>query len=86
MNKKQFKVILDKYSKAENIITQLDGEFGINLYYSSRENFYNLYNYIIFKLFEQLYGEYGRELIENYLFEETNITFDELCIKLNINE
>lgn len=86
MNKTQFKILIDKYSKAENIVTQLDREFGINLYDSPKENFYNLYNYIIFKLFEQLYGEYGRELIEDYLFEETNITFDELCIKLNINE
>lgn len=86
MNKNQFKTIIDKCQLAENIIVQLDGEFGINVYNSPKENFYNLYNYVIFKLFEQLYGEYGRELIETYLFEETDITFDELCIKLNINE
>lgn len=78
MTKKELKDIIEKYQSAESDVINLDSEFGINIWNSKNENFYNKLNYVIFKLFETIYGNKGRELIENYLFEPTNITFDEL--------
>ena len=86
MTKKDLENIICKYNSAESEVVELDARFGICLYNSSNENFYNKYNYVIFKLFEHMFGNEGRELIEEYLFEVTNLTFDELCEKLNINE
>lgn len=86
MTKKDLENIICKYNSAESEVVELDSRFGICLYNSSSENFYNKYNYVIFKLFEHMFGNEGRELIEEYLFEVTNLTFDELCEKLNINE
>ena len=33
-----------------------------------------------------MFGYDGKNLIEDYIFEQTDMTFDELCEKLNINE
>lgn len=86
MNKNQFKKLLDKIIQAENEVSQLVEEHHINYKDAPKENFYNLYNYVIFKFIGVLYGEYGRELIESFLFENTDMTFDELCEKLEIYE
>lgn len=86
MNKAKLKKIIDKYRAAEEEIIRLDSTFGICLYNSKNENFYNKYNFVIFKLLDALFGVENRELIEDYIFEQTDITFEELCKALNINE
>lgn len=86
MNKAKLKKIIDKYRAAEEEIIRLDSTFGICLYNSKNENFYNKYNYVIFKLFDALFGAENREIIEDYIFEQTDITFEELCKALNIND
>lgn len=86
INKETFKAIIDKYSEAEEIISQLDNDYGINLWDSSNENFYNKYNYCIFELLQSIFGEDGRMLIEDYLFGGLDATFDDICISLEINE
>lgn len=78
ITKNEFKKILDSYQTAENQVMQLDSEFGITLYNSSDENFYNRYNYVIRKLFENLFGDIKADLIESYIFDETDLTFDKL--------
>lgn len=79
MTKETLNNIIEKYKDAENQITELDGEFGICLWNATKENFYNKYNYIIFKLFEEIYGIEKEQLLEEYIFEQIDqMTFDEL--------
>lgn len=86
MNKENLKKIFDKYQSAESDILELDKRFGISVFNSKNENFYNKYNYIIFKLFEYIFGNDGRELIENYIFDELDMPFEELYKNLKIYE
>lgn len=85
MNQTKLKKIIDKYRAAEDEIIKLDSTFGICLYNSKNENFYNKYNFIIHKLFEAFFGFENTELLEDYIFENTDITFEELCKILNVN-
>ena len=85
MTKKELKILLDKCVESHNDVMNLNRTFGINMFMSTKENFYNKYNYVIYKLFEHIFGDFGRELIEEYVFDE-GITFVELCEKLNIYE
>lgn len=86
MTKKELENLIIKYNSAESDIIDMNARFGICVYNSEDENFYNKYNYVIFKLFKHFFGENGRELIEDYIFKETDMTFDELCEKLNVYE
>lgn len=85
MTKKELKILLDKCVESHNDVMNLNKTFGINIFMSMKENFYNKYNYVIYKLFEHIFGDFGRELIEEYVFDD-GITFVELCEKLNIYE
>jgi hypothetical protein len=85
MTKKELKILLDKCVESHNDVMNLNKTFGINMFMSTKENFYNKYNYVIYKLFEHIFGDFGRELIEEYVFDD-GITFVELCEKLNIYE
>lgn len=85
MTKKELKILLDKCVESHNDVMNLNKTFGINIFMSTKENFYNKYNYVIYKLFEHIFGDFGRELIEEYVFDD-GITFVELCEKLNIYE
>lgn len=86
MTKKELENLICKYNSAESDIIDMNARFGICIYNSEDENFYNKYNYVIFKLFEHMFGDEGRDLIEEYLFEVTDLAFDELCEKLKIYE
>lgn len=78
MNKDELRNIIEKYIEAENDISKLDDEFGICVWSSKKENFYNKYNYIIFKLLENIYGPEKKELLEEYIFNQVEMTFDDL--------
>lgn len=79
MDKELLKTIIEKYKEAENQVMRLDKEFGIRLWDARENNFYNTYNYIIFKLLESIYGTEKEQLLEEYIFEQIdNLTFDEL--------
>jgi len=82
MKKQHVKKILDRYISAEKEITDLDDKFGIRIWDSRNENFYNKFNYVIFELLDMVFTEKGRMLIEDYVFNQTNITFDELWERL----
>ena len=86
MTKKELENLICKYNSAESDVIDMNARFGICIYNSEDENFYNKYNYVIFKLFEHTFGYDGKNLIEDYIFEQIDMTFDELCEKLNINE
>lgn len=77
MNKEFLKKILDKYIEAENEVSELDKQFGIEIWNSGKENFYNKFNRVIFDMFEYAFGPINKELIEMAIFEQ-NMTFDEL--------
>lgn len=78
MNKDELKNIIEKYKNAELDVQELDGKFGICIWNSKRENFYNKYNYIIFKLLENIYGTEKEQLLEEYIFDQIEMTFDDL--------
>jgi hypothetical protein len=79
MTKETLTHIIEKYKEAEEQVCEIDDKYGIRIWNSARENFYNKYNYIIFKLFEELYGTNKTELLEEYIFEQiSEMTFDEL--------
>lgn len=86
MVKENLKKILECYERAHKSVLKLDEEYGVKIWDSKKENFYNQYNYIIFKLFEELFGEENRYLIEDYLFKQKDITFDDLYKTLNNGE
>lgn len=83
MTKIELKTLCDKYKFAESQISDLDRTYGICLWNSNKPNFYNEYNYIIFKLLEEIFGEQNRMLIEEYLFDQSSMTFDELWDIIN---
>lgn len=83
MTKEQLKTLIDKYKFAEKQISDLDRTYGICLWNSNKPNFYNEYNYIIFNLIEDVFGEKKRILIEDVIFDQTSMTFDELWDILN---
>ena len=85
MTKDELKNIIEKYKNAENDIIELDDKFGVRIWNSKNENFYNKYNYIIFKLLENIYGLEKEQLLEEYIFEQIEMTFDELYNYLENN-
>lgn len=85
MTKDELKNIIEKYKNAENDIMELDDKFGMRIWNSKNENFYNKYNYIIFKLLESIYGLEKEQLLEEYIFEQIEMTFDELYNYLENN-
>ena len=76
MMKEKLQRIVDKYKEAERQVDQLD-ELGVCIWNSKKENFYNKYNYIIFELFNEIYGPEKGSLVEDYILGETTLTFDE---------
>lgn len=78
MSKDELKNIIEKYREVEKDVSKLDGEFGICIWNSKKENFYNKYNYIIFKLLENIYTPEKKELLEEYIFDQVEMTFDDL--------
>lgn len=85
MTKETLQKIVDKYKEAEHHIDQLDEQYGVCLWNSKSENFYNKYNYVIFELFNEIYGLEKGSLIEDYIMDETTLTFDELYDYLESN-
>lgn len=83
MTKEHLKKLIEKYQSAEKQISDLDMNYGICLWNSGKENFYNAYNYIIFDLLSQVYGEQKKQLIEDFMFQQTDMTFDELYDAIN---
>lgn len=84
MTKQQLKDIIDKYQTADDEVSQLDRLYGICIYNAYSENFFNKYNWIIFKLLEYQFGAKNIEMIENYIFKQVDMTFDELCEALEV--
>ena len=82
MKKDELKNLIERYQFAEQQISKLDREFGICLWNSQKSNFYNEYNYIISKLLKEIFKEKS-EVLEEYLFDQTSMTFDELYDYLN---
>lgn len=79
MIKEELHRIVEKYKEAENQVSEMDSKYGVCIWNSKSENFYNKYNYIIFKLLEEIYGIEKEQLLEEYIFEQTaEMTFDEL--------
>lgn len=74
------------YKKTEQIIFELGNKYGIEVWNSKYPNFYNNYNLLIHNLLVSIFGEENTNLIEEYIFEQTDISFDELCKILNIHE
>lgn len=85
MTRKELEKHIKLYKETENIIFELDNKYGINVWNSNIPNFYNNYNLLIHNLIVGIFGEENAELIEEYIFEQNNLTFDELCNHLNIN-
>lgn len=88
MTKDELKNHINLYKKTESIILELDNNYGIQVWNSYNPNFYNNYNLMIHNLLLSIFGEDGVELIEEYIFDQITITFDELweCLTKYNNE
>lgn len=78
MTKAELKKHIDLYKETEQVITDLDDKYGINVWDSRHPNFYNNYNLLIHNLLVEIFGDEKTELLEDYMFDQTDITFDEL--------
>jgi len=76
ITKEQFKNLIDRYVQGNNKVAKI-ATLGIDIW-SAEKSFYNDYNYVIFRLFAYLFGEKNGQMIEEYIFEQINIPFDEL--------
>jgi hypothetical protein len=85
MDKDELKNIIEKYREIEDDVSKLDDAFGICIWNSKKENFYNKYNYIIFKLLENIYTPEKKELLEEYIFDQVEMSFDDLYNYLENN-
>ena len=85
MSKNELFEHIELYKKTEKDVTQLDDQFGIRIWDSTKPNFYNNYNLIIHHLLVSIFGEEHTQLIEEYAFDQIDMTFDELCKILNIS-
>jgi len=72
------------YKNTEDTVFELDEKYGINIWGSPNPNIYNNYNLLIHNLLVDIFGDEKTDLIESYIFEEMDITFEQLCEKLNI--
>lgn len=86
MTKQQLLKNIELYKETEESIFKLDTEFGINIWNSANPNFYNNYNLIIHNLWIEIFGENNTELLENFVFEQIDISFDELCEILKVKD
>ena len=86
MNKDDLKKHIELYKSTEQTIFELDNKFGINIWNSAKSNFYNNYNLIIHNLLLDIFGEEKVELLEDFIFDQTNLTFDQLWEILNKDE
>ena len=84
MTKKELENHITRYRNVENVIYELDNKYGINFFNAKFSNFYNEYNYIIHSLLVSIFGNEKTDTIEEFIFEQNNVTFDELCKYLNI--
>lgn len=86
MTKQELLKNIELYKNTEKSIFKLDEEFGINVWNSANSNFYNNYNLIIHNLWVDIFGFKNTELLENFIFEQTNISFDRLCEILQVKD
>ena len=49
MTKENLKKIVEKYREAEAQVSEMDSKYGICIWNSRSENFYNKYNYVLFQ-------------------------------------
>jgi len=76
MTKEEFLLILRAYQNSEEIKERLS-VVGVDI--DSQEcSYYSNVNYVIFKLIGHIFGEKNQELIEEYLFKQTDISFNDL--------
>lgn len=75
---------IELYKSTEDTVFELDEKYGINIWNSRNPNIYNNYNLLIHNLLVEVFGEENTELIESYIFEETDLTFEQLCEFLKI--
>jgi hypothetical protein len=84
MTRDELQKHIELYRNTEDIVFELDEKYGINIWNSKNPNIYNSYNLLIHNLLVEIFGEDNTELIESYIFEETNLTFEQLCEILKI--
>lgn len=84
MTREKLSEFIDLYRESESIILRLYLEFGIDLYSSNKPNIYNNFNLLIHELLVEICGDENTDLLEEYIFQQTTVPFDDLCKKLNI--
>lgn len=84
MTRDKLQEFIKLYKETEKSVTELDDKFGINIWNSRNPNFYNNYNLIIRNLLIDIFDEKKIEVLEDYLFDQIKISFNELCEILGI--
>lgn len=83
MTKEELEKHINLYRDAEKDITELDDKYGIRIWDSTNPNFYNKYNLVIHNLLKNIFGEENTWLIEDYIFKQIDMSFDDLWEKIN---
>ena len=84
MNKKQLENYIVLYNNVEKEYKKFkESHFQVAL---QTNKFYESYNYIIHKLLEYEFGYNNTDLLEHYIWNQIELSFDELCKKLNITD
>lgn len=86
MTKKELENHIKLYRETQNMVLDLDREFGVCVWDSQKSNFYNNLCLIIHDLLVSIFGDKKVDLLEEYIFEQNDMSFDELCNLLNIKD
>ena len=78
MKKDELREYIKLYRSAEKEITDLDDIYGVRIWDARKPNFYNTYNLLLRKLLIIIFGEENTDLIEDFIFEQTSLTFDQI--------
>ena len=86
MNKDDLRKHIQLFQDTEEIVKLLNEKFGVNIINSglSKPNFYNNYNLLIHNLLVSIFGDLNTDLIEEFCFGQLDISFDELCNRINL--
>lgn len=84
MTRDELQKHINLYRNTEYLVLELKNKYGIDIQNSSTPNIYNNYNLLIHNLLVSIFGDLNVDLIEEYIFNQIDISFEELCKKLNI--
>ncbi len=84
MTRKELKKIISNYKSAQQQITELEEKYGIRIG-NLTDGFDDLKEDIIYSLIKEIFGD-KNNLFWDYILEENKLSFEDLCIELDIKD